>query len=485
MENTWQKGIQTQREECRDVDLSVQGEFPTWLDGTFIGNGPGQFEVGEKALEHWFDAFAMLRRIEITDGTAQYSNRFIRSEDFKVAREEDRVRRSLPGTPASGSALRRLYQALAGGLQDNPSIGVTRMDETLYAVTESPVGLEINPQTLETTGRRDLTTGLESDITLGHTHFEGNTQWGMGATFGSECAYTVFRRSEGNSPEPISRLQFDEHPPYIHAFALTEQYAVIPESCFGVNFRKLLFDTARGGTFLDAFASRDRQSQFHIINRATGERTAAVSADPFFIYHFANAYEESESESGSGSESESIVVDCVRFDDITAITDLTVENLRSEDPDLPEGDFVRYRLPLAGGTAERERLFRGPVEFPTINYGAYNGRSYQYAYLAATDTGGLPTALAKVDVEQTTAQRWSEDGVHPGEALFVPAPEATAEDDGVLLSLAVDGYNDRSLLLCLDAETMTEQARAVLPHRVPYGFHGQFYETSNPTRSMA
>lgn len=171
MENTWQKGIQTQREECRDVDLSVQGEFPTWLDGTFIGNGPGQFEVGETALEHWFDAFAMLRRIEITDGTAQYSNRFIRSEDFKVAREENRVRRSLPGTPASGSALRRLYQALAGGLQDNPSIGVTRMDETLYAVTESAVGLEIDPQTLETTGRRDLTTGLESDITLGHTHF--------------------------------------------------------------------------------------------------------------------------------------------------------------------------------------------------------------------------------------------------------------------------------------------------------------------------
>lgn len=477
MENTWQKGIQTQHEECRDVDLTVHGEFPTWLDGTFIGNGPGQFEVGETTLEHWFDAFAMLRRIEITDGSAQYSNQFVQSEDFRVAREDERVRRSLPGTPASGSGLRRLYQALTGGLQDNPSIGVSRIDETLYAVTESPVGLEINPETLETTGRRDLTAGLDSDITLGHTHFMQNTQWGMSATFGSECAYTLFRREEGSSPEAITQLQFDEHPPYIHAFALTEQYAVIPESCFGVNFRKLLFGTLQGGTFLDAFASRERQSRFHIIDRSTGERTAAVSADPFFIYHFANAYEE--------NESESIIVDCVRFDDIASVTDLTISNLRSENPNLPEGDFVRYRLPLEGGTAERELLFRGPVEFPTINYGAYNGRSYQYAYLAATDVGGLPTAIAKVDVEQTTAQRWSEAGVHPGEALFVPAPDPTAEDDGVLLSLAVDGYDERSLLLCLDAETMTERARAVLPHRVPYGFHGQFYEMSNPTRSMA
>jgi carotenoid cleavage dioxygenase-like enzyme len=180
-----------------------------------------------------------------------------------------------------------------------------------------------------------------------------------------------------------------------------------------------------------------------------------------------------------------VVVDCVVFPDERAISGLTVANLRSDAPDLPRGDFVRFRLPLDGGTAERDLLFAGPVEFPTIAYDRYNGRPYRYAYLAATDHGGLPTAVAKVDLDGPTTHRWSEPGLHPGEAIFVPAPSPAAEDDGVLLSLALDGRAGRSVLLCLDAGTMTERARLPLPHRVPYGFHGQFYAATDPTRSMA
>jgi len=475
MENTWRIGLTTQPEELRDVGVEVEGSFPEWLEGTFLANGPGQFEVGGTALGHWFDALGMLRAVRIDGDEVRYTNRFVRSEDFRVAREDGRVRRSLPGTPADGSTVRRLYQAVSGAFQDNPSIGVLRLDGKAYAVTESPVGFEIDPETLETSGRRDLTAGLNCDITLGHTHVDDGVQWGLGAGFGRSCTYTLFRRPAGGEPDPVSRLVFDSHPPYVHAFVLTEHYAVVPESPFGIDFRRLLLEAPRGGTFLDAFGPRDAPPRFHVLDRASGERVAAVRADPFFVYHFANAYEE-----GDG-----VVVDCVAFPDERAVSALTVANLRSDDPDLPRGDFVRFRLPLDGGTAEREPLLRGPVEFPTIHYGRYNGRRYRYAYLAATDHGGLPTAIAKVDLDGPTTRRWSEPGLHPGEAVFVPAPSPATEDDGALLSLALDGRAERSVLLCLDAGSMTERARAVLPHRLPYGFHGQFYEATDPTRSVA
>lgn len=476
MENTWRVGLTTQREELRTVRVDVEGTLPEWLDGTFVSNGPGEFEVGGTDLEHWFDPLAMLRavRIDGDDGTVRYTNRFVRSEDFRVAREEGRVRRALPGTPADGSPLRRLYQAVSGTLQDNPSIGVLRLDGALYAVTESPIGFEIDPETLETIGRRDLTAGLDCDATLGHTHVEDGVQWGLGVEFGTGCAYTLFRRTDEGT-RPVSRLAFDHHPPYVHAFALTERYAVVPEAPFGVDFRRLLLGTPRGRTFVDAFAPRDAPPRFHVLDRTTGERVAAIRADPFFVYHFANAYE------ADGT----VVVDCVAFPNAGAVTGLTVANLRGDVPDLPRGDFVRFRLPLDGETAERELLFAGPVEFPTIDYARSNGRPYRYAYLAATDYGGLPTAVAKVDLDGPTTHRWSEPGLHPGEAIFVPAPSSSAAADGVLLSLALDGRTDRSVLLCLDAETMTERARVPLPHRVPYGFHGQFYATTDPTRSMA
>lgn len=475
MENTWRSGFQTQREEFRDGELPVEGTLPEWLDGTFISNGPGQFEAGDTPLEHWFDALAMLRSIRIKDGRARYTNRFLRSDDFRVARDKQRIRRNQPGTPADGSPFDRLSDALAGNVPDNASIGVTRLEDTLYAVTESPIGFEIDPETLETGDERDLTAGLNSDITLGHTHIENGVQWGLAASFGTDCTYTLFRREGAGTPEPISRLVFDHHPPYIHSFALTEQYAVIPESHVGINFRRLLFKTPFGGTFLGATRDRDAPARFHVLDRSTGERVTVVDADPFFVYHFANAYE----------DGDTVVVDCVAFSGEDAITGLTVDNLQRDEPALPSGDFVRYRLPLTNGDVDRELLTAGPVEFPTINYNRYNGRKYEYAYLAATDYGGLPTAIAKVALAGPTTYRWSEPGLHPGEAIFVPAPSRSAEDDGVLLSLAMDGQAEQGVLLCLDAKTLTERARAPLPHRIPYGFHGQFYATDDPTRSMA
>jgi carotenoid cleavage dioxygenase-like enzyme len=115
-----------------------------------------------------------------------------------------------------------------------------------------------------------------------------------------------------------------------------------------------------------------------------------------------------------------------------------------------------------------------------------NGERHRYVYLAETDgDSSLPTDLAKVDADTDTVRRWRESGTHPGEPLFVPAPDADAEDDGVLLSVVLDPEADRSRLVCLDAATLTELGRAHLPHRLPFGFHGQFYGPSAPGRSMA
>lgn len=85
---------------------------------------------------------------------------------------------------------------------------------------------------------------------------------------------------------------------------------------------------------------------------------ATVPAAPFFVYHVANAYE-------VGGDTDELVIDLVAFADERAVTGLTLENLRSDDVDLPAGDLVRYRLPLDGGEsarATRAPLLSGPVE---------------------------------------------------------------------------------------------------------------------------
>jgi carotenoid cleavage dioxygenase-like enzyme len=40
----------------------------------------------------------------------------------------------------------------------------------------------------------------------------------------------------------------------------------------------------------------------------------------------------------------------------------------------------------------------------------------------------------------------------------------------------LDPEAERSFLLVLDASSFTERARAEVPHAIPFGFHGQFFE---------
>lgn len=473
-------GFRTQDEERTNVRLPTEGSFPGWLRGDLIRNGPGRFEAGETRLRHWFDPFAMLRRFRIHDGDVTYANRFVRSRDYEYADAADGggVRTPFPGTPPDRPVWTRLAQVLRGTFPDNPVIGVQRFGEEFAAVTESPTALCFDPDTLETTGRIDLTAGLDSDLTLAHVHYDHDREafFNLGVSYGRTATCTLFRRpADGGTPTPLTRLRFDDAP-YVHSFGLTERYAVITVNAFGLDAAGLLWGAFTRETFLDSFEALDSPTRFVVIDRETGAHETTVTAPPAFVYHHANAYE----------RDDELVVDLVAFEDDRAVTGLTLSNLRSERPELPTGDLVRYRLPLSGGDAERERLYSGPVEFPTINYRRTNGQRHRYVYLAETDgNSSLPTDITKVDVERRTVRQWRESGTHPGEAVFVPSPEPTAEDDGVLLSVVLDPEAERSELVCLDAATLEEHGRARLPHALPYGFHGQFYGPDSPGRSMA
>jgi carotenoid cleavage dioxygenase-like enzyme len=537
-------GFRTQRETVDDVALPVEGSIPGWLRGTFLLNGPGQFEVGGRELVHWFDALALVRRFRIdgspdgggtadrrgdgrpSDGTAsgtiRYASRFVESDDFRWARRRGRLRTATVGTPADRSLPTRLRQTLGGEFLDNPAIGFVRLGDDVLAVTESPHGLRIAPDSLATTGRVDMTAGLDCDVTLGHVHYDPDREAfvGLGVSYGRDRGYVLFRRpADSGVPTAIARLPFDDVP-YVHTFALTERYAVVPEVPFGLDATRLLLGAATGTTFLDAFEARPGPTRFHVVDRKTGDRVAAPATGPTFVYHHANAYEvdaagagvnpvgkdadgagDGRSEDTGGRVGEAaarphhLVVDLVEYPDERAVTGLTVAGLRSGEPDVPPGDLVRYRLPLGdgGGWADREVLREGPVEFPTINYGRYNGRPYRYVYLAELGDGALPERLVKVDVEADAAVTWAgrevaEGGAdavaHPSEATFVPHPEPDAEDDGVLLSLVLDPAGERSVLVVLDAASMSELARAELPQWTPYPFHGQFYDDRAPVRTM-
>ena len=97
---------------------------------------------------------------------------------------------------------------------------------------------------------------------------------------------------------------------------------------------------------------------------------------------------------------------------------------------------------------------------------------------AGVTVGGTPEEIEAQ--EERLGLAMNENGPNPGEPVFVPRPGACREDDGVLLTLVLDAARGLSALVVLDATTLEERARAVAPHAVPAGFHGEFWGDPPP-----
>lgn len=112
-------------------------------------------------------------------------------------------------------------------------------------------------------------------------------------------------------------------------------------------------------------------------------------------------------------------------------------------------------------------------ELPTINP-AYHARPYRYVYsLAMSGRSTLVDTIVKTNLVSRAVLQWNNPQGHtPGEAIFVQRPGGVKEDDGVLLSVVLDGFCRKSYLLCLDARTMCEMGRAEMDFAVGFGFHG-------------
>lgn len=97
-------------------------------------------------------------------------------------------------------------------------------------------------------------------------------------------------------------------------------------------------------------------------------------------------------------------------------------------------------------------------------------------YMPLRAKGGyFANKLVKINLNDKSSTIWSDENCYPGEPVFVAKQNGVGEDEGVVLSVVLDGNNGNSLLLVLDAITFEEIARAQVPHHIPFGFHGQYF----------
>jgi beta,beta-carotene 9',10'-dioxygenase len=460
----WAAGLQSVERELDGERLAVEGEIPSWLNGTLIRNGPAKFEAGERKLRHWFDGFAMLHGFSIDAGSVTYTNRYLDTQAYRTARDDGRIDYKEFATDPCRSIFKRITTMFSPHPTDNANVNVAKLGGKFVAMTETPMAVDFDAATLKTAGVVEHDDGISTNLTTAHPHLERGTGDGFNYALGFSrtSTYTIHRvRASDGERVPIARIPVRE-PSYMHSFGLTENFIVLAEFPLLLNPLRLLLS---GKPFIENYRWKpERGTRFHLINRRTGTVERTVVAPAFFAFHHVNAFE----------ENGAVLVDIAAFDDSSVIEDLYLSPLRGEDVfEHSLTKLKRYRL--TEGSVEPEVLSEEPIELPRINYGARNERPYRYVYGVGLHATEFLNRLLKIDVTIGDAKVWRRDGCFPGEPVFVPAPGGTAEDEGVVLSAVLDSAASTSFLLVLDGSSFTEIARAHVPQVVPFGFHGSFF----------
>ncbi|XP_029302502.1 beta-carotene oxygenase 2b [Cottoperca gobio] len=504
------------------ISTNIIGEIPEWINGSFLRNGPGKFEIGNHKFNHWFDGMALLHQFKISNGHVTYKSRFLSSDSYKANQEHNRIAVSEFGTVTVPDPCKNFFQRFLSRFElpkstDNANVSFVTYKGDYYVSTETNIMHKVDPETLETTKKVDWSKFIAVNGATAHPHTDPDgTTYNMGNSYSHKGAtYNIIRvpptkKSAEETLEGATVLcsipsADKSKPSYYHSFAMSENYVVFIEQPIKMDLLKIVTGKLRNKSISDGFLWDPKiNTIFHLVHKQTGKLSSIkYIAKPLSTFHQINAYE----------EDGFLIIDMCASDDGEAITNYNVQNMRKSGEDLDEVYNTlcrvfprRFVLPLnvdrdtpynqnlnrPNCTATSIRLTKnkvfcthedlhgedlhqyGGLEFPQINYGKYNTRSYRYFY-GCGFRHLVGDTLIKMDLHGKHMKVWEHAGLYPSEPVFVPSPNATEEDDGVIMSVVITPNKDKStFLLVLDAKTFEELGRAVVPVNIPYGFHGTF-----------
>jgi carotenoid cleavage dioxygenase len=446
-------------QEFNATGMEVIGEIPADIDGVYIRNteNPIHEPIGRY---HPFEGDGMIHAISFADGQAEYRNRFVRTKAFFAEQESGRsLWAGLLEHP--GRSMRPGWGA-HGSLKDASSTDVIvhagRILSTYYQCGE---GYRLDPYTLEQFG---IEGWVPLDGISAHPKLDEQSGELLFFNYSKYEPYLHYgvvgpdNRMKHYVPVPVPG------PRLPHDMSFSENYSVLNDLPVFWD-PELLQRGIHATRFFPEIPSR-----FAVLPRFGRPGDVRwFEAEPTYVLHFLNAYEE-------GDE---VIMDGY----------FQLDPVPGPHPDAPPGlermmAFLdnhllkpmlhRWRFNLKTGVTVEQHLDDKILEFGTINQ-RYAGRKHRYVYSAVSKPGWfLFSGLCKHDLE-TGASHAIEFGTerYGSEPGFAPRIGARAEDDGYVVTFVTDMIENRSECLVLDAADIGAGpvCRVILPHRISSGTH--------------
>lgn len=464
----------TREWDADDLEV-VAGEIPADLEGVYLRNteNPVHPSIG---MYHPFDGDGMIHQISFAGGRASYHNRFVRTEGFLA--EQDAAESLWTGFyDLAQNSKREDGWGARGRMKDSSSTDViVHNGVALTSFWQCGEVYQLDPLTLADRGKAAWVHDFPSPTGISaHTKLDEHTGELLVFGYSTEAPYMHYGvvSPEGelvhsiDVPLPGPRLP--------HDMAFSENYAIL-------NDLPMFWDPELIplGAHVPKY-HRDLPTRFAVVpRRGSTEDIRWFEGAPTYVLHWINAFEDGD---------ELVLDGFFQHDPAPAKQEGTPKGMslyRTIDVNRLQARPHRWRFNLVTGETKEESLSDRVMEFGMINPNVA-GTDYRYTYNMTGHPGWfLFDGLVKQDVRSGREERYAfGEGVFGSETPFAPRPNATAEDDGYLVTFTTDIVNDRSECLIFDATSLTDGpiARVRLPERISSGTHSCWTPASQLGRS--
>ena len=392
----------------------------------------------------------MLHAFFIRDGQLNYRNRWIQTDRFKLER--------------------RLGKALSSSFNDTESItediphntantNIIQHAGKLFALQETSCPLEIHSMNLDTLGEWNYRNQVPQMSAHPHFDFDTGEMHSYAYSPGTnDVTYYIFNRDGVVTKAETIQVPYSS---FMHDFFITKDYVIFPVLPLTFNFERM----QQGKSLI--IWEPEKGAHIGIMPRnGTAKDMIWLSLESFHAFHFMNAYQ----------DGDAIILDGMKSERAHLFPDANgkMASISESSPQL-----TRWIFNLKQKSASTTKLDSMPAEFPRFDE-RFTGLPYRHGFAAACVQSNDLELDALIHYDLTTKSQIIREfglGNTPSEPIFVPRHLNSAEGDGFILTIVYNKQKDTSDIYILDAMNINKEPLAVvqLPHRIPNGFHGNWY----------
>lgn len=442
----------------------LSGKIPDGLRGTLYRNGPARLERSGVSVGHWFDGDGAILAVHFTDEGATGTYRYVQTAEYQAETQADRFLYGVYGMHRPGPIWKRWFQPM----KNAANTSVLALPDKLLALWEVTNPYALDLQTLETIGLDNLG-ALPKELPYS-AHYKRDPHTGeifnFGVSIGTSVQLNLYKSDRTGKIIQKTAFKLDRYS-IIHDFVLTQKYLVFFIPPMGMKILSVMLGLT---TFSESLLWKPQLgTQVLIFDRENLSLVSRGETDPWFHWHFGNAYEDKDG---------SVILDVVQYSDFQQSNENLREVATGETHTAAKGTLWQVRLnPQTGKVTTTQEVVNRKCEFPVVQQSQV-GQPWRYTYISLLSKNGdiekdLYGAIARFDYKTETLTE-----ADLGENRYVSEPihaqDTQNPDAGWVLTVVYDGNSDSSEVWVFDSDRLDAEpvCKLGLPSVIPHSFHG-------------